>query len=67
MTIAKIWKQHKHPSTDEWIRKMWSIYIYTLDPLEEGMATHSSVRAWRIPTDRGAWWARVHGVAKSQT
>ena len=35
--------------------------------LEEGMATHSSVLAWRIPMDRGAWLAAVHGVAKSQT
>ena len=37
------------------------------DPLEEGMATHSSILAWRIPLDRGAWWATVHGVSKSQT
>ena len=37
------------------------------DPLEEGMATHFSILAWRIPMDRGAWWATVHGVAKSQT
>ena len=37
------------------------------DALREGMATHSSVLAWRIPLDRGAWWATVHGVAKSQT
>ena len=36
------------------------------DPLEEGMATHSSILAWRIPMDRGAWWATVHGVAQSQ-
>ena len=35
--------------------------------LEGGMATHSRVLAWRIPTDRGTWWAIVHGVAKSQT
>ena len=35
--------------------------------LEEGMATHSSVLAWRIPMDRGAWLAAVHGVAKSWT
>ena len=35
------------------------------DPLEEGMATHSSILAWRIPMDRGAWWATVNGVAKS--
>ena len=31
------------------------------------MATHSSILARRIPMDRGAWWATVHGVAKSQT
>ena len=37
------------------------------DPLEEGMATHSSVLAWRIPMNRGAWQAAVHGVTKSQT
>ena len=37
------------------------------DPLEEGMATHFSILAWRIPMDRGAWRATVHGVAKSQT
>ena len=36
-------------------------------PLEEEMATHSSVLAWRIPMDRGARWATVLGVAKSQT
>ena len=34
--------------------------------LEEGTATHSSILAWRIPLDRGTWWATVHGVAKSQ-
>ena len=37
------------------------------DPLEEGMATHSSILAWRIPIERGAWRAMVHRVAKSQT
>ena len=37
------------------------------DPLEEGMATHSSILAWRIAMDRGAWQAMVHGVAKSRT
>ena len=34
--------------------------------LEEGTATHSSILAWRIPMDRGAWWVTVHRVAKSQ-
>ena len=36
------------------------------DPLEEGMATQSSILAWRLPMDRGAWRATVHGVAKNQ-
>ena len=35
------------------------------DPLEEGMATHSSILAWKIPMDRGAWRATVHGVTES--
>ena len=37
------------------------------DPLEEGMATHTSILAWIIPMDRGAWWTTVQGVEKSQT
>ena len=37
------------------------------DPLEEGMAAHSSILAWRIPMDRRAWRATVHKIAKSQT
>ena len=36
------------------------------DPLEEGMSTHSSILAWRIPMDKRAWWAAVHGMAKSR-
>ena len=48
---------------------MWETWVPSLDqagPLEEGMATHSSVLAWRIPMDRGAWRATEHGVTKSQ-
>ena len=37
------------------------------DPLEKEMATHSSMLAWRIPMDRGALQAIVHGVTKRQT
>ena len=37
------------------------------DPLEEGLATHSSILAWRIPMDEGAWRAIVHRVAESDT
>jgi len=32
-----------------------------------GMATCSSILAWRIPMDRGGWCATVHGVSKNQT
>ena len=34
------------------------------DTLENEITTHSSILAWRIPMDRGAWRATVHGVAK---
>ena len=37
------------------------------DPLEKKMAALSSILAWRIPIDRGAWWATFHGVAESDT
>ena len=46
---------------------MWETWVWFLgweDPLEEGMATHSSILAWRIPKDKGAWWATVHGGHK---
>ena len=29
LTIARTWKQHKCPSTEEWIKKIW--YIYTVE------------------------------------
>ena len=41
------------------------VYLGLEHPLEEGMATHSSILAWRIPMDRGTWWTTFHGVAKS--
>ena len=37
------------------------------DPLEKGMATHSSILAWRLPWTEEPSWATVCGVAKSQT
>ena len=34
------------------------------DTLDKEMATHSSILAWKNPTDRGTWWTTVHGVSK---
>ena len=48
------------------LQELWVPSLGWKDPLEEGFATHCSIPAWRIPMDRGAWWATVHGVAKSQ-
>ena len=49
---------------------MWETLVQSLgweDPLKEGIATHSSILAWRIPKNGGAWWAVVHGVTKGWT
>ena len=47
---------------DTWVRSLsWE------DPLEEVLATPSSILVWRIPLDRGAWWATVHRAAKRRT
>ena len=45
---------------ETWVRSLgWE------DPLEKEMAIHSNILAWRVPMDRGACWATVHGVTKS--
>ena len=49
------------------MQETWVQSLGQEDPLEKQMATHCSILAWRIPMDRGAWWATVHGIAKSQT
>ena len=60
--------------------KVWVQYLGGEDNLEEGMATHYSILAWRIPMDRGAWkstvqrghkesdaWATKHSTAHTLT
>ena len=42
-------------------------YLNILSKVSQIVLTHSSVLAWRIPLDRGAWRATVHGITKSQT
>ena len=48
------------------MQETWVLFLGWEDLLEEGMAIQSSILAWRIPMDGGAWQATVHGVAKSQ-
>ena len=53
----------KHPSACK--ARDLGLVLGWEDPLEEGMATHSSILAWRMPWTKEP--ATVHGVAKSQT
>ena len=46
------------------MQETWVQSLGWEDSLEEVMTTHSSILAWRIPMDRGAWWAAVHGGHK---
>ena len=51
-------RRHKRCGFNPWVKKIL---------LEEEMATHPSILAWRIAKDRGAWKVTIHRVAKSQT
>ena len=55
LRLERIHLQCRRPGFDPWVGRV---------PLEKGMVAHSSILAWRIPMDRGAWRARVHVVAK---
>ena len=49
---------------------VWQTWVWSLgweDALEKRMSTHSSIRAWTTPMDKGTWWTTVHGVAESDT
>ena len=53
--------QVMHPFKIRWFfTELWNSVIQ----LWAGMAVHSSILAWRIPMDRGAWWPAVYGVSK---
>ena len=43
------------------MQETWVLSLGWEDPLEEGTATHSSILAWGLPMDRGAWRAAVTG------
>ena len=48
------------------MRETWVRSLGREGSLEEGMAAHSSMRAWRVPRDRGAWRARVRHKLSDQ-
>ena len=58
MVIAQV----KNPSA---VQETLVWFLGWEDPLEKKMATHSSILAWRIPMDRGSWWAAVPIVKES--
>ena len=64
MVKKKKTKKNKKPPA---MQQTWVQSLSLEDPLEDSMAICSSILAWRIPMDRGAWWITVHGVANSQT
>jgi len=49
------------------MQKTWVLSLGREDPLEKGKATHSSILAWRIPMDKGAWRTTVHGSQSDMT
>ena len=48
------------------MQETWVQSLGWEDPLEEGMKTDSNILAWRIPMERGAWQATVHGVIQKR-
>ena len=54
--------KNPHATYETWVQS-----LSLEDPLEEGVATHFSLLAWRIPMDSGAQQPPGHGIAKSQT
>ena len=56
--------------SDKNLPAMWEAWLRSLgweDPPKEGTALHSSILAWKIPMNRGAWRATIHGATKSLT
>ena len=47
------------------MQETWVQSLGWEDPLEEDMATYSSILDWRIPMNRGAWGATMHRVTQS--
>ena len=48
-------------------QETWVLSLSGEDPLEKGIATHSSILDLEKSMDRGTSWAAVHGVLESRT
>ena len=57
--LAKIWKQPKCPPTDEWIKKMWDIYIDTVE-------YYSAIRKNKILPFVTNGWMNLRGIVLSE-
>ena len=53
------WPRTRLPMQETWVRSLGRE-----DPLEEGIATYSSILVWEIPWTEEIWWATFHGVTK---
>ena len=49
------------------MQETWVQSLGPEDPLQKEMATHSSILAWKIPMDRGAWWVQSMGSQELDT
>ena len=49
------------------MQEIWGLSLGREDSLEKGMATHTSILAWRIPMDGGSWQVTVHAVIELDT
>ena len=73
MSLSKLWDKIGASLVAQMVKNLPAMqetgirFLGRESPLEKGMVTHYIILAWRIPMDRGAWWATVHGVAKSWT
>ena len=60
------WWAAVHGIAKSWTQLSDFTFTFHFHALEEEVATHSSILAWRIP-GTGAWWAAIYGVAQSRT
>ena len=64
---GEAWQVAVRAVAESWTQLSDFTSTFHFHALEKDMATHSSVLAWRIPRDGGAWWAAIYGVAQSRT